>query len=213
MLKSKLFFSELHSIYLEAFMEIAIAIVLTLKEGVTSPFGEFLAYLLAWFSVLVILVQIPFSYFMLFCHETSVIKEDSKFASSYGTLVEGIRQENTLQRLYFVIVLIRRTIYLFITLQLTFIPSTFQIYLIYFLSLMYLGYNGIVEPLRSRLDRRIELFNETMVGLCLLSLFPMTDWNPEPELKFNYSWLLITLMQILIVTNSAIVFKHSFHSM
>ena len=90
-LRSQLFFSELHKIYIEAFMEIAISIILTIKIGVISPSGEFLGYTLVCFSLLVIFVQIPFSYFMLFCHKKSVLSEDKKFDKTYGTLIKGIR--------------------------------------------------------------------------------------------------------------------------
>ena len=90
-LDKKLFFSELHTIYFEGIMEIQIAIILTIKYGDVSPFGEFLSYLLAGFSFLVIYAQIPFSYLMLFCHKKSVMNEDERFASTYGVLVGEVR--------------------------------------------------------------------------------------------------------------------------
>lgn len=55
-LRRSLFFNELHSIYIEAFMEICISVILTIRVGAMSPSGEFLGYLLAWFSLLVIFV-------------------------------------------------------------------------------------------------------------------------------------------------------------
>ena len=72
-LDQTLFFSELHTIYFEGIMEIQIAIILTFRYGSASHFGELLSYLLVGFSMLVIYVQIPFSYTMLFCHKNSVI--------------------------------------------------------------------------------------------------------------------------------------------
>ena len=131
-LKKSLFFTELHGIYIEGFMEIAISIILTLREDIRSPFGEYLAYLLAWFSLLVILVQLPFSYFMVFCHQKQVFDEDERFATTYSALVDGIRQDTTMQRIYYAILLLRRTLYLVITLLMPFLPTTFQIFALFY---------------------------------------------------------------------------------
>ena len=73
-------------------------------------------------------------------------------------------------------------------------------------------YTGKAAPLTSKLERRLEIFNEFIVGMCILSLMPLTDWNQEADIKFYYSWILISLMQILIIINMLVVFGSSYHS-
>lgn len=114
--------------------------------------------------------------------------------------------------MYLAILLIRRSIYIIVPLCIPNLPLIFQLTNIYYLSFMTLIYYGYSAPLKSRLDRRFDIVNEFMVGLCCLSLFPLTDWNQDPELKFNYSWLLISLMQILIVINIFNVFRCTYKS-
>ena len=158
-------------------MEILIAIILTLRAGQFSPFGELLSFILVCFSLFVFCVQIPFSYFMLFCHKKQVIEEDEKFNLAYGVLVKGIKLDTVLQRLYFVISLIRRTVFLIVALYFPEQPLIYHLFCLYITSFAALLYYGYCTPLKSRFDRRIEIFNEFMVGLSCLSLFPLTDWN------------------------------------
>ena len=50
------YYSELYTVYIESFMEILIAAILTLKENERSPFGEMLAYMLVCFSLIIICI-------------------------------------------------------------------------------------------------------------------------------------------------------------
>lgn len=77
---------------------------------------------------------------------------------------------------------------------------------------MVLVYYGIWRPLEDSFDLRLDILNEFLVGLCCVSLFPLTEWNGVEESRFNYSWILIANMQILIGVNMLNVFKQTYKS-
>ena len=55
-LGNQLFFSDLHTIYIEGFLELTISCYLTLKAGVTEPLGETISMMITYFSLIVVFV-------------------------------------------------------------------------------------------------------------------------------------------------------------
>ena len=72
--------------------------------------------------------------------------------------------------------MVRRLFYLFIALDLINMPSTCQLISAIFTNMANLIYLAKTEPRISREDRRIELFNEFLVGLTFDALLTVTDW-------------------------------------
>ena len=69
----------MHAIYIEGFIEIAIASYLTLSYDRYTPFGESIAYGLSWFSICVYGIQVPISYIFILCKPRNVLKSDEDF--------------------------------------------------------------------------------------------------------------------------------------
>ena len=106
--------------------------------------------------------------------------------------------------------LARRFAYILIPLYAHDLPVIWQLMYLYCLSLMNLFYLAYSEPHDHRFLRRLLIINEFLVGASIICIFPTTDWNTEPELKFHYSWLMIGVMQLLIFINMSIVFSKTF---
>ena len=100
--------------------------------------------------------------------------------------------DTTGQRLYYLVYLARRTVYLILALAISdSAPQIVQIYGLIFLNLAIIIYNGLCQPMASRLDRRLELFNELMVCFSTISMLLVTDWNPSPHLQYDFGWMII----------------------
>ena len=191
-------------------MEIIIACMLTFKYGQWEPFGDQLSVGIVIFSLAVLLLLFPLSYFMLFCHQSEVVDHDKEFNEAFGFLKKNLRQKTLAQRLYYIIMLARRFAYILIPLYAHDLPVIWQLTYLYGLSLMNLFYLAHCEPHDQRFHRKLLLINEYLVGACIICIFPTTDWNPETELKFHYSWLMIGMMQLLIVINMYTVLSKTF---
>ena len=76
------------------------------------------------------------------------------------------------QRLYYFVFLYRRALSLLISFGLS-PPLTpyLQLVLLYYLSYLTLVYLGKSEPMQYRFDRRLDMFNEFMVGISTIMLF------------------------------------------
>ena len=90
-LRQIIFFPMLIVSFLEAFMEIALYMILTIKQGETEPFAEALSYELAWFCFSVIVIFLPVNLIRLVMKEEKFLGEQNEFTRKYGELFNGIR--------------------------------------------------------------------------------------------------------------------------
>lgn len=77
--RKQLFFKELHVIYTEGFVELLISTILTVNARQVHPLGETLSSLTAFFSLTVLCLQIPFSFFMILYHDKEILESDKHF--------------------------------------------------------------------------------------------------------------------------------------
>ena len=115
-----------------------------------------------------------------------------------------------MQRLCTFFVLLRRVLFLSLALYMLETPVTLKIFGILVLHGATLFYNNFSNPFVSKLDQRLQQFNEYMVGLSIFSLLPLTEWNSSATDRYFYSWVLILLMQAMVVVNMTIVIRMSF---
>ena len=144
------------------------------------------------------------------CHDKEVLDGDKKFQASYSTLYAFNRLDTLPQKLNTPLLLLRRTLYVSLALSqwVQSAPSsaTLQIYGLFLLSTVTLLYNGFVDPFISKFDRKIQQFNEFMIGLCTLALLSVhPGWNILGQDRVFYSWMLVVMVQVLIVVNMTIV--------
>ena len=71
-----MFFQEIHTIYIEGAMELAIATILALKEDQKKPFGETVSYFLAYATMIGAWIVFGSSYFaILWCEKRIIIND------------------------------------------------------------------------------------------------------------------------------------------
>ena len=208
----EMYFRELHTIFTEAFVEILIATFFTLQQNTRSPFGESVSYILAVFSALVICVQLPFSFFMITCHDKEILQEDEHFDQAYGKLYENLNIDTKAQRLFYLFYMARRIAFFSIAYFGYQWPVVFQISALLALSNSTLIYYILLQPQQSSTDYRVETFNEFAVGVMTLLSMTQSDWVLDPETAYFYGWVLVGCFQLLILLNMILIIKQSFNS-
>ena len=83
------------------------------------PLGETISYVFAIFSVIVICVLFPYSFCRIFFADKLVLLADESFIRTYGMLYEDIKVAKKASRLFYMVFVIRRVIYLLLALVLT----------------------------------------------------------------------------------------------
>ena len=129
------------------------------------------------------------------------LKSESEFANTFGILIDDIRIESKAQRLYYFFFILRRLLYLSLLFNYLSLTTTLQMLIIMLINLMNIIYLGIFEPKEARMDRRIEIANDTAIAMCFISMLTMTDWASSPEQKFRNTWLVILFIEITIAFN------------
>ena len=205
-MKKSLFFTELHVIFTEGFLELLISTILTLKQRQMYPFGETLSIFIAIFSLLVFCIQLPWSFYMILRHDKVILALDENFISTHGVLYKNTRYDSVWQRLYTVTVLLRRTVIVILALLFDETPGIFQLFVLISVNYLQLIYNGSAEPFNSVFERVLQQYNELTVALCSLTLFAVhPDWNMRGQDRVPYSWLLVSIMQLMILVNMVVI--------
>ena len=194
-------------------MEIVIYSYLTLNQGIMTPSGETLSYGLACFSVIVIFLHFPYAFYKLMKADKVTLTERNDLTQAHGALIIDLKVDTLPQRLFYVQYMVRRLLYLSITFNYPNMSASLQLICIILLNHASFIYIGLVEPHKSKMDRFIVIFNEFIIGLCFLSLLPLSDWNDNPKLQFNYSWLTAGLIQFIITNNILLVIGSSLYSL
>ena len=73
------------------------------------------------------------------------------------------------------------------------------------LNIAFLIYQGISQPFKSKLERRLEMINETLIGFIFISLTCHTDAVIVSNTRFQLAWLTLGLLQVLITINLCLV--------
>ena len=66
-------------------------------------------------------------------------------------------------------------------------------------------YAAQFKPKKTRLEWRLEMFNEYLICAIALHFAIMTDYVIDPEERFRLGWSMITLLLILLFGNYAIM--------
>ena len=82
---------------------------------------------------------------------------------------------------------------------------TLQLQFLMALNMASFIYLGKCEPSTTRMDRRLELFNEFMIGATLISMLASTDAVASPNTQFIYTWITIGIIEIQILANCLLV--------
>ena len=70
-------------------------------------------------------------------------------------------------------------------------------------------YSGYFAPKLLISVNRLERLNEFLIQFCSVCLFFFTDYIPDPETQYNYGFILISLMTLLMLSNLAVTFKEA----
>ena len=76
---------------------------------------------------------------------------------------------------------------------------------LFFMNIAITIYQGSYSPLVGKLQNRIELMNEVFISLCGYQMLYFTDWIPEPDIKYQYGWIMCTLIVLQITLNLIII--------
>ena len=210
-MKKTLFFSEILTLSMEAYIEFLIAGYLNLKVQLVSTSGELASVAVGYYAVILCLVVIPLCFIHLFRQSIFRIN-DPRFNRRWHGLFEGVDTRNKLNLLFNVVFCLRRLIFVHSAFYLSETP-TFQIQSIILINLFSLIYKGNNNPQISRFSNRIELFNEAFVCIVTLHLMFYTDWVPDSQTQFEMGFSMIGFMIINFAVNLFFVFYFAGHQL
>jgi hypothetical protein len=153
-----LFFGEILMISLEAYIEILIAGYLNFSFKLSTTFGEQFAVYVAYYCLALSLVLLPFVMIYILCNKKDTIRTEA-FTNRWGVMYEGFRTETKWQIGYNTVFMLRRLFFLYICFFLK-NSISLQIIAINLMNLAVLIYTGQHQPLESRFDNRLDMFNE-----------------------------------------------------
>ncbi|TNV87291.1 hypothetical protein FGO68_gene9418 [Halteria grandinella] len=165
-----------------------------------SDFISVLGVLYVTQGILVIVYLVKYKYKQIF------------FFKQCGTLVEGVRHETSLlSRFYVPYLMIKWLLTSMILVILRDHPAT-QIFVFLIISVISQGYLIYVQPLDTRLENAISLFNELMVSLYLYVLISLTDYNDSLRDQAGIALLYIVLISffanfVKLLIQTSILFK------
>jgi hypothetical protein len=97
----------------------------------------------------------------------------------------NIKIKSRWTRAYYLVYILRRFLFLAIAFFSDALPAI-QVMSIMFLNLAIIIYQGLVMPLSTSLDNKIELTNEFLVSICSMHLMFFTDAISDLKLQYTY---------------------------
>ena len=165
--------------YLPLCMAISAQYIQTMQNPDAKGFDYFvptvMSGLLAGFPI--------FCFYFLMTHYDQMDHPD--FASKYNNLYWNLRYKNRskLVLLYQPIFFLRRFTFVMLPVVMSDYPTN-QLQVLLMHNLVYVVFYGVLEPLKSRHDFKLELFNDSMMSLMLFHMVCFTD---TVDLKYHYA--------------------------
>jgi hypothetical protein len=66
-------------------------------------------------------------------------------------------------------------------------------------------YYGSYKPKKLRLEYRMELFNEIMIYCTTYQILLLSNWVPDPEVRFFYGWTISSTLMFMLLVNSLVI--------
>ena len=132
--------------------------------------------------------------------------EDEKFEEKYGAVYEGLKPDHKSWIVYPVYFIVRRVLFMIISLLLyNFVM--FQIILLILLTLCSACYILHIRPFEEELVNNLEVMNETFTLMLLSVMFCFTDLIDDVELQYTIGYIFIIYMCLCIMTHLFFLFK------
>ena len=144
--------------------------------------------------------------------DTDDLKYNESFKQIFGELYKNTRVDTYCQRMFYMLFLLKRIIYIGVALIWPEMPFFFQFMILISLNYATVIYYSYSKPHQQHLERKFELFNEFMVGQSYFLFLTQTDWVEDPQIKFNYSWLIQGIIEIMIIINMAYISKLTYYA-
>ena len=205
-----LYWNTLLSLTLECFMDFVVCSYLnaqTLRD--TKPLlGETLG-IICWASVMTLLfIVLPVALLLLITIKPSSkeLKKD-KHKEVWGVLYEDLRTKSRFQLAFYLVFVIRRSVFLCVGL---FIENAdykvWQLLAVFYLNICNSLYFGKVDTWIPRLYRRMEVVNEWFVGSAGAFLILYTEIGPDEQMKYKIGWIHILTISIFLLINLFLIF-------
>ena len=123
-----------------------------------------------------------------------------KYQKKWGFIYTDINFKEKRNFAYLIYFYVRRFIYVLACFMLNSFGSM-QILVLFYLNLAALIFIGGFQPYSERFKNRMELLNECFVCTLCLMLIGFTDYVPEQETQFNFGYMFIGVLTIILLLN------------
>lgn len=198
----RLLFSELLAILLEGALEFYICGYLNISQYFTTTMGEWLGIILSFSTFSLCVVVLPIlAIWTIFKSPVSSFREVS-YRRRWRVLIEGIRIRTKGQRAFIFVFLLRRLLFCITAFNNFFNQARiYQILSLLGQNLAMIIYSGMVYPLTTRQDNKVESFNQLMLAFSCFHVFLYTDFVPDSSMQYDLGWSLIMFFGIIVVVN------------
>ncbi len=150
----------------------------------------------------VLLLILPFAMFVLLLMMDKV----KRFDIYFGVLTENINTKTIMTRIFNVLYLIRRQLFIMIVFL---VPDpVLQIYAFIFMCIFQLLYLCEFKPFITSEDRFIETLEELTVLIIACILPDFTDLYDDADMKWNLGWFIIAVIFLNLFVNMIILIKN-----
>jgi hypothetical protein len=126
-------------------------------------------------------------------------------------LVNYLNFRNLRSKLFYLIFVLRRQIYIGLLLLGKNIPSGLFLAFFCFTNLLYTIYIGSNTPFKNRYLYWQELFNEQTLAMCSYMMAFFTDWIQNNEVEYSYGWIMVSAILFNSFINIFIILYHTIY--
>ena len=126
----------------------------------------------------------------------------------WGVFWRGMKMNNKGQLSFFLMFFLRRLIFTFSVFMIN-DYAIVQLQLVIYINMIMMIYQGNYQPIASREENQVQLFNEVMIQLVTVHLLFFTDWVSNVNDQFMLGWSMVGWVFYLILVNFMLIFYYA----
>lgn len=148
---------------------------------------------------------------LVFLHKLPVqYRNNYKFLSKFDSFILSVDWKKTRSRGVIAFSLYRKAILIWIAVNVEL--NVLQFAMATYIQEFYVAFIMNFSPMLGVLRNKVEFFNELVILITIFLQCLLTDYVPDPEIRYNvFGWLIVTLIYFQIVFNTVFLMMSVFH--
>ena len=129
----------------------------------------------------------------------------------WGSLVNYLNYKNLRSKLFYLIFILRRQIYIGILLLCKNLSPGLFLTLFCFSNFLYIIYIGSGNPFQNINLYWLEILNEQTFAMCSYMMTFFTDWVTSQEAQYKFGWIMVSIILFSAFINICIILYHTIY--